>query len=471
VSVKARDPAIGRGFLKLGLGEAAARLISFGATVYLAVTVGAETYGMVVLATTMMAYAGRISDCGVDLLGVHDVAHDRGQLEGYLQRYTGARFLVASVLIVLIAAVGLLVFPQPDGAIVAAFAFMLAPMALGTRWAHLGLEHSGVVSLSRTITEVVAAAMILAFVRDARDVAVVPLAQILGESAAALLLLRALPPAARALRVAIRFETVKVMYRRSWSLVLNSMVGLVIFNIDFFFLRIYHDSATVGYYAAAYALVSFVLNVGNSYQLTLMPSVARAMSEPARERSLYHDALAQVFAGVFPIALGGCLVAHRLIPEIFGAPYSPAVTPLRILLWALPVALLRNVAQGVMIAHGRQSQMLGTSLLAAASNVALNIALIPVFGMTGAAIVTLVTESVRTIPMLWLLRRSGLPMPGVGRFWRTLLAAAAMAVAVVAAAPLPVWAVVPLGGLTYVAVMTLVGGVRFHRRRLPELIM
>lgn len=466
-----RDVAVGRGFLKLGAGEAVARLVGFGATVYLARRLGADTYGVIVLATTLMAYVGRISDCGIDLLGVHDVAHDRARLVALLQQYVGARLAVATALIVVIVAAGLLVFPQPDGAIVAAYAFTLAPIALGTRWVHLGLEHAGVVSLSRTATELVVALLVVTTVRGAGDVIHVPLAQIIGEAAGAYLLLRALPRAATAVHAVIRVDVVAALYRRSWPLVLNSMLGLVIFNIDFFFLRIFRGSATVGYYAAAYALVSFVLNVGNSYQMTLMPLVARAMGDPSRERRLYHDAIAQVFAGVFPIALGGCLIAHRIMPEVFGSAYQPSVAPLQILLWALPVALLRNVAQGVMIAHGRQAQMLRTSMFAAASNIALNVAMIPLLGMTGAAIVTVLTESARTIPMIWMLRRTGLPMAGPRRFWRTLVAGAAMAGAVLALHGLSVWLVVPVGGLTYIGVLALLGGVRLRGRRLPELLV
>ena len=196
----------------------------------------------------------------------------------------------------------------------------------------------------------------------------VPLAQILGELLAAFLLMRVLPAVGFSARGFFRPAVILTLYRRAWPLVLNALLGLVIFNSDSFFLRIYRDSATLGYYAAAYALVSFMLNVGRSYQMTLMPAVSRSMDNPESERVLYHSATAQVFAGVFPVALGGSLVAPRLIPWVFGPAY-PSVLPLQILLWALPVALFRNVSQGVMIAHGRQDQMLRTSTLAAISNI------------------------------------------------------------------------------------------------------
>ena len=130
---------VGRNFLKLGAGEAASRLIAFGATVYLARTLGASTYGIIVLATAVLLYLSFITDCGVEMLGVRDVAADREALFGTLPDILGARLLAGIALILLTVGVGLAVLPQPEGAILAAYSFTLVVVALGTRWVHLGL--------------------------------------------------------------------------------------------------------------------------------------------------------------------------------------------------------------------------------------------------------------------------------------------------------------------------------------------
>ncbi|HJR35179.1 MAG TPA: polysaccharide biosynthesis C-terminal domain-containing protein, partial [Gemmatimonadales bacterium] len=204
-------------------------------------------------------------------------------------------------------------------------------------------------------------------------------------------------------------------------------------------------------------------------QMTLLPAVTRAMGNREQERALYHSAQAQVFAGVLPVAVGGCLVAPRLVSFVFGAEYGPSVLPLQILLWALPIALFRNIAQGVMIAHGRQDQMLHTSLAGAASNLILNLVLIPPLGMAGAALVTVTTESVRTVPMLRLLGKASLPMAPPARFWRTLLAAAVMTLVLLTLHLTSVWLTIAAGALAYVVTLVAVGGLRLRRGALPEL--
>lgn len=460
--------AVGVGFLKLGTGEALARIAAFAATVYLARRLRADAYGMIVLATTIMAYVGRLSDCGVDLLGVRDVAQDPARLPKLLPSFLGARLLVAGPLILLTAGVGLLAFPPPEGAVLAAYAFTLLPVALGTRWVHLGLGRPGIVSVSRGATEGLTALLIVALVRDPVDVGRVPLAAILGEGLGAFLLLRALPRATTTLNALLRFDVVVSLYRRSWPLVLHALLGLLILNSDFFFLRIYRDSATVGHYAVSYALVSFFVNLGHSYQFSLLPAVTRLVDDPGQQGHLYQAAAAQVFAVTFPLAVGGCLVANELVPAVFGSGYDPSVIPLQILIWSIPVAVMRNVAQSVLIARARQDLMMRSSAWAAASNVALNLMLVPFWGMTGAAMVTVVTESVRLVPMLTFIRRTGVPMASPRRLWRTLLAGGVMAAVVVGVALPTVWLSMALGALVHVCTLGLIGGLRFHRESLPE---
>lgn len=458
-----------RGFLTLGSGEALARLIGFGATAYLARRLGADGYGVIVLAMTIMAYVGRVSDCGLDLLGVHDVARDRDRLPVLMPMYLGARLLVGGVLVIVIVLLGLFVLPQPDGAIIAAMAFSLPAIALGTRWVHLGLEQTGNVSIARATTEVLTALLIVATVRGTGDASRVPIAQIVGEGVGAFILLRLLPSTSTTFRQLFQLSAVKEIYTRSWPLVLNALLGLVLFNSDFIFLRVFRDSATVGHYAVAYTLIGFVVNLGNSYTLTLLPAITRLRDDREGERRLYHNALAQVFAVGLPIAIGGCLIAHLMIPFVFGEAYRSAILPLQILIWSLPIALTRHVVQGIMIAHGRQKQMLRTSAWAAGSNLLLNVSLIPVLGMTGAAIVTVVTEAIRTIPMLRILHIDGLPMASLHRFWRTLAAGGSMAAIVTLSRFDTLWLVVATGAVVYLVALYLLGGIRLRGRALPEL--
>lgn len=463
------DAVVGRSFLKLGVGEAVARLIAFAVTVYLARLLGPGVYGVIVLAMAILLYVNCITECGIDMLGVHDVARDRRQLATLLPAYLGARLLVALVLILLLVSIGLSVFPQPEGAVVAVYAFLLLPLALGARWVHLGLEQSGKAALARVLSEGLSAILIVGLIRGPGDVARAPLAQLLGESAGAFLLLRLLDKQTVRLGARLRFDTIRTLWRRAWPVVGHTLLGLLIFNSDFFFLRIYRDSATVGRYAVAYTLVSFFLNLGASYELSLLPAITRLGKDPQAQRTLYGTAIAQAFTGALPIAVGGSLLAGPLMSLVFGGGYVAAATPLKLLIWCVPIALFRNVAQTGLIAHGRQDQMLRTAAWAAGVNVLLNALLIPFWGMAAAALITVLTEAVRTGLALRFARRAGLSLPAPRRFGPALLSGAVLAVVVGWLGSSTVWLAVAAGAAGYVLALVLLGGMKLQRGALPQL--
>lgn len=460
---------VGLSFLKLGFGEAMARIIAFVATVYLARTLGTALYGVIVLATAVLLYLTFISDLGIEALGIRDVAAERDRLPATLAATLGARLLVGVALAAITAAVGLLLMPQPDGAVLAIYAFVLLPVAMGTKWVHLGLERAGAASWGRMITELVAAVLIIALVRRPADLVRAPLAQLLGEAVGALVLLRLLPTGLGRVRAVLDPGAIRPLLARSWPIVGHSLLGLAIFNSDFLFLRGFRDSAAVGLYAAAYTLISFFLNLGAAYTMTLLPVITRLRDDPEEARTLYDGSMAQVMAGALPVAIGGFLVAGGVIDLVFTPAYHASTLPLQVLLWTIPVALIRNVSQGVLIGYGRQDQLLHTVAWAAAVNVVLNLALIPKWGMLGAALATLATEIVRTTLAAWYARGLGFPMTSPLRFTRIVVAALAMGAAVWLAGGLPVVATIAIGALAYGAALALLGVLRFRRGALPEL--
>jgi O-antigen/teichoic acid export membrane protein len=102
-------------------------------------------------------------------------------------------------------------------------------------------------------------------------------------------------------------------------------------------------------------------------------------------------------------------------------------------------------------------------------NLVLNAALIPRFGMLGAAVATLSTEVLRFALSLGYARSLGFPAPAVAWAWRPMAAALAMKVALVAMPPSNLVVGVPAGAAVYVAALALVGGIRRGQDGLPEL--
>ncbi len=456
-----------RSFLALGAGETLARLVAFGATVWMARRLGAGAYGVVALASAILLYFNYIADFGADAVGVPRVARAPARVGITVPSLLLARLAIGAGLWVVLAAVGLLLLPQPEGAVLAALALVLPLRGANVRWALIGLERSGTVGAARVLGEALSAVLVVSFVRHTGQLGSVPVAQVAGDAVAALALLVALRRLGVALPIAVDRAEVRGALRDGWPLVLHAILAMLAFNADLVILRFFRDAATVGRYAVAYTLVSYLANLGSAFAVSALPALSRAGAADGRD---YRTAMAYAAAIAVPAALGGWVLSGPIIGMIFGADYAPAGAALAVLIWNVPALWLRFTGQMGLIAAGRQDVVLRVTVIGAVVAIGLDLLIVPRYGMLGAAGVAVGVETLRFVLVLVLGARAGLPSPGLPRIWRIVVASVVMAVAVRALAGAPVIVGVAAGAVVYAAALTLLGGVRWRRGAWPQLV-
>lgn len=438
--------------------------------VYVARNLGAAMFGVVGVAAAVTLYFNRIADGGLDLgLGVREIAEDPDRVHTEVPTLITARALVAVVLALFMAIAGLFILPAPDGAVVAVMGLTLIAVGFGSRWVHLGLHRNRIPAIAMTAGQATAAILMLGLVHGPGDVAKVPAAQFVGDSVAAILMLLALRRMGARLPIRIDMAVIRPLLPRAGALVLSALLGLMIYNADFIFLRLMKGAAAVGYYTAAYTLVTFSLNLGTAYSMSLLPSLTKVGDEPAGRESLYHTSMAHVFAAGFPAAVGGSVLGPLIVGLLFGAGYQQSALPFQILIWCIPLCLLRDVPLMALMARRQEGRVLRVTAWAAGLNLGLNAVLIPRWGVAGAAGATIITELVRMVVALDYARRTGFSLPGLARFWRAGLAGLVMAGLLYLLGRPALWIAIPTGVLCYVFTLSLVGGVQWRRGGMPAL--
>jgi O-antigen/teichoic acid export membrane protein len=218
-------------------------------------------------------------------------------------------------------------------------------------------------------------------------------------------------------------------------------LALVLTSTDRFLLALFLDDAAVGAYHAAYSLSNRTLDVlfiwlGSAGGPALVMALERGgrarLDEAAREQASLFLLLA------LPAAVGLALTAHPLAELMIGKELRAAtasVTPL-IALSAL-MAGLTTYYFGQAFTLGRNTRALFlTMAIPAGANVVLNLVLIPVLGLTGAALATALSYSLGLAAAI-LIGRRVLPLPAP---WPALLrcgVATAVMAAVVLVMPSP----------------------------------
>ena len=444
----------------MGLGDGLARLLSFGATIYLARVLGADGYGVVALALGIALYLQQLVDYGVEALGIRRVAAARTDAAAMAGAYLAGRMALAITLLAITAVAATVFLPDPEGPVLALYALTLFPIALSTRWVHLGLERARPVGVARVVGEAIMLLGVLVFVRSPEGILSVPLAQFVGDGVAMGWLFLRL--GSHGLRVRLRWDgpRIRELAGSALPLVGHSLLGLVIYNSDLIFLRLFRGRGDVGLYAVAYTLISFMLNLGWAYSQSLLPTLTRLDSEGGDKGGLFQTAQAQVFVVTAPLAVGGWLVAEPLLQSLFGPEYLAAGAALAVLIWSVPISLVRTVSLAGLLSGERQDLVLRTTTSSAAVNLLLNVALIPRFGILGAAYATVITEVMRATLAVLFVTRSGYPGLALRRFIPSFVSAVAMGAAVAALSDLDVWLRIGVGALVYMAVLIATGGIR-----------
>lgn len=234
------------------------------------------------------------------------------------------------------------------------------------------------------------------------------------------------------------------------------------------------NPAAVGFYTLASQIADICVVPAQSLGFTISPALGeqKADDRSGRAARIYESSLEYVLLLYVPAAAGLVLVAEPAVLTIFGRDYAGAVPALR-------VFGVFVVARGVHKVTGDGLDFLGLARVraiargtSAAANFGLNVALIPVFGVVGAAAATAITYSAYTgVNVYYIHRELSLDVSRLLRSAaRTCGVTAVMAVAVALVMPfvstLPALVgAVALGASVWAVLAVAIGGIDLRRVR------
>jgi O-antigen/teichoic acid export membrane protein len=186
------------------------------------------------------------------------------------------------------------------------------------------------------------------------------------------------------------------------SLVLGLSMALNIFyvRIDVPLLALLTNSSQVAVYTSAYRVidvVSLLPVAAAGIALPLLVSLGQRSREHLVEFAQQYLDIA-VVCGLF-IALFLTLVGHEVITLLYGARYAASSPVLLVLSWAGAAMFVTNVFSPLVVALDKRRALLLSAVMGLATNIGLNLLLIPRLGPTGSAWATLITELVVTAPL------------------------------------------------------------------------
>jgi O-antigen/teichoic acid export membrane protein len=179
------------------------------------------------------------------------------------------------------------------------------------------------------------------------------------------------------------------LYGYAVPIIVNTIVSLAIAWTDLFLLGLLTDASTVGIYRGCMQIVLAFDMVWNAFAAASAPlfAVLTAEGQRARLQQTYGTSIRLATLVVSPVLLIIMVNGSDLL-GLLGPRFSEGALALFILACGQCVRVAFNAAFVVLIIGGRQRLDAANVALAAVLNLALNLMLIPVFGLVGAALST-----------------------------------------------------------------------------------
>lgn len=185
------------------------------------------------------------------------------------------------------------------------------------------------------------------------------------------------------------------LVRASLPFGITSLALTFNFYADRAILSMFHPAEMVGWYDAAYRLVFTLVSLADAFLLVITPSLAREhIHDPTHVRGWAHGSVYTILLLALPAAAGASLLATPIISLLYGPTFVPAGAMLAMIAWDIPVLLFTALCGNLTAAVGLEHPASRIYLLSAALNIALNLLLIPRLGGLGAAIVTVLTDTI-----------------------------------------------------------------------------
>lgn len=167
-------------------------------------------------------------------------------------------------------------------------------------------------------------------------------------------------------------------------------------RIDTVLVGYFLTTTAVGYYTLGKQITEFVIAPATSLGFAVSPALGEQKASDDMERAarLYETTLEYTLTFYAPAAAGLFIVAEPAIRHVFGADYLGAVPVLQVFsVYALLRAVDKITSDGLDYL-GRARERAIVKGATSTGNFALNLVLIPIFGVVGATVATVITYGV-----------------------------------------------------------------------------
>ena len=194
-------------------------------------------------------------------------------------------------------------------------------------------------------------------------------------------------------RLSFSISIGKQMFSKSKHYILSSMMVTIFAQTDKIMIKMMMNESATGYYGAAVACAGMTSFVFAAIIDSFRPSVFEGQKVG---EGVFSYRLTMLYSIIIYLSLAQSVVmsvmSKLIIFILYGEAYYPAVDALRIVVWYTTFSYMGSVRNIWILTNEKQKYLWQINLFGAVANVILNYILIPLIGINGAAVASLLTQ-------------------------------------------------------------------------------
>lgn len=397
---KQQGPVISRiksNFLWTALNELAGKGIFFFTNIYLARTLGVESYGLFTIALVVTSYFWLAVDMGLNMYGIRELSRNKDNVDKLLNPLLTMRVITAlSVFTIFSVVISLWDMGQSEKATYLGCGLYLMTYSVYTDWVFKGLEKFKYISFGNIIASVFFLVATFLLVKGPDNVAYAAFSWSASYLAGAIVLGYLLYS-----KVGFRFRPdfdlgvwashlKKSLYFTASGSFMLLYQYLPIFLIGYIF-----SNYEVGLFAAPYRIVTTICHTGFMIAMASYPVMSDLFKSDNDAFRSSHLKLVKIML-VLGCAAGGIgmFFSRDAVLLLLGEKYLNSIILFKFLIWLVPIYFIRYVFGTALFSSGGQKAHFISSICGTVVTATVGWMLIKNYGATGAAVTALVAELV-----------------------------------------------------------------------------
>jgi len=388
---------VAKNTLSLASAEIITKLLAFVLIIFVARHLQDVGFGKYSFALAFTSFFAIVSDLGLSILTIREVARDNELAGKYLGNISLFKFILSLIAFVLLVILINLMHYPPDTTLavyIAGAYVIVTSFNQFFRSIFRAFEKMEYETLVRVFERVVIFSLVMAVIHLGYGLIEIVSAFLVGSLfgflfSVLIVITKFIKP-----RFEIDLSFLKNATKEALPFGLTAIFVVIYFKIDTVMLSMMEGDAVVGWYNAAYNIIEGLSAlIAGSLSFAVFPLISRyAKSSRATLKKGYIMAFQLLFAAGLTISILVTIFADKIIILFYGPGYLNSIIALRILIWAFFLICISLISSTLLNSIDKQNIVAGGTGLGALVNVVLNLILIQYYSFKGAAIATVITE-------------------------------------------------------------------------------